>query len=378
MPVRLSKQQVKNIWIQAQKLNQPSPFGKGSQAVKAAVEHLGYVQIDTINVIERCHHHILYNRIPQYRLSDLHGAQSQEKSVFEYWTHALAYVPTKDFKYFVAQMKDPRLLNGAWFSTVQPEDLKKVRRLLKNGPLSIRDIKDDVLVEKTHPWGSSKPSKKALQLGFYTGEFTISERDGMLKKYELTKRHFGWPKIPQAVSESNYLNYVLDRSLRSQGVISLDSACHLEKSPFKNKMKKLIDKKVKEGSLVEVEIEGLEKVPHWAILQTLQEKIVVSNLTHILSPFDPLTIMRKRLKNFFDYEHLFEAYVTPAKRKYGYFALPVLIGNEIVAVVDLKTDRQKNQLLIQNWIWLKKFKSKSFKSLIETELDRFEKFQLQN
>ncbi len=76
------------------------PFGAGPQAVAAAVDHLGYVQIDTINVIERCHHHILYSRIPAYRRADLRQAQSVDKSVFEYWTHALSYVPAKDFRFF--------------------------------------------------------------------------------------------------------------------------------------------------------------------------------------------------------------------------------------------------------------------------------------
>ena len=68
----------------------------GPDATAAAVEHLGYVQIDTINVIERCHHHILWTRIPDYRRAHLHQAQSVDKSVFEYWTHALSYVPTRD------------------------------------------------------------------------------------------------------------------------------------------------------------------------------------------------------------------------------------------------------------------------------------------
>ena len=71
--------------------------------VAAAVEHLGYVQIDTIHVIERCHHHILYSRIPAYARADLRQAQSVDKSVFEYWTHALSYVPAKDFRFFVRQ-----------------------------------------------------------------------------------------------------------------------------------------------------------------------------------------------------------------------------------------------------------------------------------
>src|SRR5580693_10693790 len=90
--ITLTKSQARRIWIRAQRLDETAPFGKGVEAVNAAVAHLGYVQIDTINVIERCHHHILFTRIPDYRRADLRQAQSAEKSVFEYWTHALSYV----------------------------------------------------------------------------------------------------------------------------------------------------------------------------------------------------------------------------------------------------------------------------------------------
>src|SRR5215472_8620301 len=90
----LTGQTARRIWLTAQRLDAQTPFGAGPQAVADAVAHLGYVQIDTINVIERCHHHILYTRIPDYRRDDLRQAQSVDRSVFEYWTHALSYVPT--------------------------------------------------------------------------------------------------------------------------------------------------------------------------------------------------------------------------------------------------------------------------------------------
>src|SRR6185295_1768478 len=95
-PIPISTTDARRIWLRAQKLDQYEPFGDGPAATRAAVQHLGYVQIDTINVIERCHHHILYARIPAYRREDLKQAQSVDKSVFEYWTHALSYVPTRD------------------------------------------------------------------------------------------------------------------------------------------------------------------------------------------------------------------------------------------------------------------------------------------
>ena len=88
-----------------------------------------------------------------------------------------------------------------WFASVSPADTRKVMRLLKrDGALTIRDIEDDVLTEKEHLWASRKPSKRALQLAFYTGAVTISERTGMLKTYELMTRHFGWDKPPKPAS----------------------------------------------------------------------------------------------------------------------------------------------------------------------------------
>src|SRR6202047_650027 len=101
----LTKTEARQSWLQAQRLDTSAPFGDGPQATAAAVEHLGYVQIDTINVIERSHHHILFTRIPAYRRADLRQAQSIDKSVFEYWTHALSYVPSKDFRFFAPAMK---------------------------------------------------------------------------------------------------------------------------------------------------------------------------------------------------------------------------------------------------------------------------------
>src|SRR5579863_3255842 len=239
-PIVLSKAAARAIWLRAQRLDAEAPFGEGPSATAAAIEHLGYVQIDTIHVIERCHHHILWNRIPAYRRTDLRHAQSIDKSIFEYWTHALAYVPAKDFRFFVPAMKRHRREGHKWFKEVKPADLSKVMRLLKkDGALTIRDIEDDVLVDKLHPWASRKPSKRALQLAFYEGRVTISERDGMLKTYELTDRHFGWARAPKQASVRDITGYLLDRALRAQGVVSLDSICHLD-APSKKAVRRLV------------------------------------------------------------------------------------------------------------------------------------------
>jgi uncharacterized protein len=379
-PIALTKAAAKEIWLRAQRLDAEAPFGEGAQATAAAIEHLGYVQIDTIHVIERCHHHILWNRIPAYRRADLHQAQSIDKSVFEYWTHALSYVPARDFRFFIPAMKLHRSEGHKWFKEVKSADLAKVMRLLKkDGALTVRDIEDDVLVEKVHAWASRKPSKRALQLAFYEGRVTIAERNGMLKTYELMDRHFGWEKPPKPASLREITAYLLDRGLRAQGVVSLDSVCHLD-APSKKAVRRLIEARVRHKELVPIALEGAGRQEHWAQPQTLE---VVANSAgervHILSPFDPLIIQRKRTQLIFGYGHLFEAYVPKEKRRYGYFALPVLVGDEIVAAIDLKTDRQNRKLLLQKWNWVgagARGPRKELKRRIEDELHRFERFQL--
>lgn len=377
-PIPISTTAARRIWLRAQRLDRRAPFGAGAAAVTDAVAHLGYVQIDTINVIERSHHHILFARIPTYRRDDLRIAQSIDKSVFEYWTHALAYVPTRDIRFFVPDMKHYRREPGGWFDSVQPQDTRKVMRLIRKGPLSIRDIDDDVLREKDHEWASRKPSKRALQLGFYQGLLTVSARTGMLKTYDLLLRHFGWDKLPKAATAPETTAYLLDRALRSQGIVSLDSICHLYASA-KPAVRKLIEARVRRGELVPVALDGAGKQEHWAEPAALEEKNEgASGLVHILSPFDPLIIQRKRTNLFFGHDHRFEAYVPKEKRKLGYFALPVLVDDAIVAAIDLKTDRKQRKLLMQQWTWLgaKNAPRKELKQRIEEELDRFERFQL--
>ena len=376
-PVRLTQLAVRRLWLSAQRLDRPEPFGRGPAATAACVEHLGYVQIDTIHVIERSHHHILFTRIPRYQRADLTTAQAIDKSVFEYWTHALAYVPTRDYRFFARDMRENEGTPKSWYAGVTDAEIKKMlARIKKNGALTLRDIDDDVLVDKDHPWASRKPSKRVLQLAFYRGQLTVSARVGMLKTYELATRHFGWKRPPRPATAAEYDAYVLERALRSQAASSLDSICHLEPSR-KPAIAKLIDRSLRKGTLVPVEIAGAERVQHWARPELLAEKPRrEAHVTHLLSPFDPLVIQRKRLALFFDYQHRFEAYLPREKRIFGYFALPVLVGDAIRAVVDLKTDRAEGKLSIQKWTWLPRSKSAETKRRIEEALDAFAGFQL--
>ena len=126
-----------------------------------------------------------------------------------------------------------------------------------------------------------------------------------------------------------------------------------------------------------VELEGAGKLQHWARPEALDAALdPAQEWVHILSPFDPLIHQRKRLHLFFGYEHRFEAYVPKDKRRFGYFAQPVLVGDEIAAAVDLKTDRERRKLLVQRWTWVSNRSRAARKRRIEEALHRFESFQL--
>jgi len=375
-PLQLTSAQARRMWLHAQRLDTAEPFGSGPKATPAAIAHLGYLQIDTIFVIERSHHHILYTRIPSYRREHLHQAQSIDKTVFEYWTHALSYVPTECLRFFVRHMRGDWERRITWLGEVSNGEMRRVlSRIRRDGALTIRDIKDEQ-VEKEYAWASRKPSKRVLEIAFHKGLVTISQRAGMLKTYELMTRHFGWDRLPRAATERETLNYLLNRALRSQGIVSVESICHLD-APNKPAMRRLVESRVRRNELVAVELEGAGQSPHWVRPETLDAVPgPAQELAHILSPFDPLIIQRKRLRLFFDYEYRFEAYVPKHKRVFGYFCCPVLIGDRIVAALDLKTDRAQQKLLVQRWNWIGRGSSRAHKEQVEAALHKFEQFQL--
>jgi uncharacterized protein YcaQ len=143
---------------------------------------------------------------------------------------------------------------------------------------------------------------------------------------------------------------------------------------LKPAVRRAIEARVRARTLVSVSLEG---AVHWTTPQSLEAPLGdTPQLVHILSPFDPLIVQRKRLKLFFDYEHRFEAYLPREKRVFGYFTQPVLIGDEIVALLDLKTDRVGGKLLLQRWTWLEQHARRERKRHIEEALQRFERFQL--
>jgi uncharacterized protein YcaQ len=157
--------------------------------------------------------------------------------------------------------------------------------------------------------------------------------------------------------------------------VSLDSVCYAD-ARRKPGMRRLIETRVRRKELVAVEPEGA-KLAHWVHPEALEASVDPSReRVHILSPFDPLIHQRKRLQLFFGYEHRFEAYVPKAQRRFGYFAQPVLVGDVIVAAIDLRADREHQKLRLQQWTWVGRGPRRMHKVRIEEALHRFERFQL--
>jgi uncharacterized protein YcaQ len=158
--------------------------------------------------------------------------------------------------------------------------------------------------------------------------------------------------------------------------VSVDSICYQD-APRKPAMRGLVEARVRRKELIPVQVEGAVRSLHWIqpdALDTMPDP--APEQIHILSPFDPLIIQRKRLRLFFDYEYRFEAYVPKDKRVFGYFVCPVLSGDRIVAALDLKTDRQRQKLLVQRWNWIGRGVSHAHRQGVEAALHRFEQFQL--
>ena len=234
-----------------------------------------------------------------------------------------------------------------------------------------------MLVEKEHPWASRKPSKRALQLAFYSGILTVSARDGMLKTYDLMARHFGWNKTPKAASEREISEYLLDRALRCQGIVSLNSVCYLD-AKRKPAILKLIKARVRRGELVPLELEGSAKPEHWAeptAIETAND--IASEMVHILSPFDPLIIHRKRAELFFGYAHRFRGVRSKGEASFRLFRVASPRGRR-----DRRGHRPQNGSREAGIASAKmdlgggRAPREGVKRRIEEELQRFERFQL--
>ena len=179
-------QKLRLIALQHQGLTKVRPFGRGPEATQRVLEHLGYIQIDTLAVVERAHHHTLWTRIPDYQ-PDYLRQLVQERSAFEYWFHAASYLPMSDYRFVLLQMSAVRRGKAAFCPKAEPKYMRHVlERIRSEGPLKARDFES--AKKGSGKWWNWKPAKQALERLFFQGDLMITDRVGMEKVYDLTQR----------------------------------------------------------------------------------------------------------------------------------------------------------------------------------------------
>lgn len=314
-------------------------------SVKDYCERLGYVQIDTISVVERAHHHVLYNRMGKYIIPMLDIALEKEKSIFEYWSHAASYLPMRDYRYSLVRKKNIREGSTAWFS----EDLDVQSSLLtyirENGAVQSNDFDHEHSSQKKGGWWSWKPTKKALEHLFMKGDLMIARREGFRKIYDIPERVLPSDIDTTFPTPQEYLDYCIYSAINAQGLASIDDMTHLRSASHKKNTQKRLDELLRNTSLIPVEIESLNQL-YYSTADIIAEHIPKNKKrVHILSPFDNLIIRRKKVKEIFNFDYTIECYVPEHKRVYGYFSLPILYGTEFIGRIDCKAER-KNQIFI--------------------------------
>jgi len=363
---KLSIEKARQMAISAQLLNseprQKDPVG--------LIEHLGYVQIDTISVVERAHHHTLWSRFPKFNNKTL-DKLLQEKKVFEYWSHAASYLPMKDFRFSLYRKKQFSDGKSHWFE--QDVKLKKhvLQRIKKEGSLQSKDFEHN---KKSNGWYEWKPAKKALEQLFMEGKLMVAERKGFQKIYDLTERVLPSDIDTSVPTDQEYAEFLIKQFLQAHAFGSESEFAYLRRG-IKPLINKTIERLLKSKQIIKIQIQDLKEtyytLPHSLELDENKSK----SKLHILSPFDNLLIQRKRVQQIFDFDYLIECYVPEPKRKFGYFCLPLLYGNKFAGRIDAKADRKTKLLTVKN-IWFEKsFKpSSEFQKDFKSKLQQFAEF----
>jgi uncharacterized protein YcaQ len=330
-------QPLRHLALSNQGLTSQPQFGTDLSGTRSAIEHLGYVQIDTISVVERAHHHVLWSRVPGYDPTHLNQL-IREQHIFEYWYHAASYLPMRDYRYALPRMMSVRNGENRYYKSVDEHLMNEIlARVSAEGPLRVRDIDKGENKGKGN-WWNWGPGRRALDKLFMQGDLMICERNGMEKVYDLAERC-----LPKGIDRSmptlsEYAAYLFDTTLRAHGVFTWKQLLHLRTgNPLRNAMREVLDARIEAGV-----VRALDnaKVPTaYVDIQALEQAPTISHTLKILSPFDNVVIHRDRLSSLFEFDYRIECYVTASKRIYGYFCLPILYGDKFVGRIDCKAHR---------------------------------------
>jgi uncharacterized protein len=337
---------LRRLALAAQGLLQTQPYGRGLAGARKAINHIGYVQIDTISVVERAHHHVFYARVSEFKPA-MTNQMLLDRDIFEYWTHAAAFLPMADFRFSLPYKQAIKSGQTHWYKTRDQKLMDELLvRIRSDGPIRSRDV-ETTTATKRAGWWDWKPAKKALEQLYMEGDLMVSDREGFQKTYDLTERVLPSQVNVKMPSRSEFAAHIVDQQLLCHGLVSLKGLTYQRRNPeLRKAVKAVVDEKLAQGILQQVQVSSGEVF----ILETgaLEREIPpLKNRILILSPFDNCVIQRDRLKALFQFDYLLECYVPEAKRQYGYFCLPLLYGDEFIGRMDCKAHRKTSHLEIK-------------------------------
>lgn len=369
--ISLSPEIARTIALSSQGLY--TPLGVGKKGIVKAIGHLGYVQIDTLAVVARAHHHTLWTRTENYAPAHLDELLAKERSIFEYWSHAASYLPMSDYRFSLPRKKLYREGRSHWFSKDEKVMRYVLDRIKSEGPLMSKDF--EAPEKRKGVWYEWKPAKQALEQLFMEGTLMVAGRKGFQKIYDLTERVLP-PGIDTSFpSEREHARFLIMKTVNAHGFVSEKEITYLRKGLTESIAKEL-SRMVKQGELIEVSI-GNEKGVYYSTNSKLDlaAKQRMHDTVHILSPFDNSLIQRKRVEKLFGFNYQVECYVTEAKRIYGYFCLPVLYNDSFAARFDPKADRASGTFYVSKLFMEPGFNDiKSFLPLFAGKLKQFALF----
>jgi uncharacterized protein YcaQ len=345
---RLSAATARRVALAAQGFGEPRPAGRiDRRHARRVFQHVHVVQIDSVNVLVRSQELPMFARLGPHR-RDLVPAMAADGELFEYWAHMASLVPVELQPLFRFKMDKARRGEGMWTGMTKllrerPEYLAAVLDDVKaRGPLRANDLRDGSR-RKRDPWWSWDDAKVALELLFYAGDLTARRLPNFEREYDLTERVLPAAVLEQPTpTEQESRRELLALSAQALGVGTAHDLCDYFRLNVP-KSRAALAELVEDGRLVPVGVEGWAPPAYLWAGARIPRGIGARTL---LSPFDSLVWDRERTERLFGFRYRIEIYTPAAKRQFGYYVLPFLLGDELVGRVDLKSDRKASALLV--------------------------------
>jgi uncharacterized protein YcaQ len=378
----ISAESARRLFLGAQGLLD-DPARKITHATLAKlIEQMGFVQLDSINYVERAHHLTLGSRLDAYRHQHFTRLLEKDRRLFEHWTHDASAIPTKWFAHWKPRFAryETRLRNQWWGPRLgeQPEKtLAEVReRIVHEGPLRSQDFEHD-RKGKSAGWWDWKPQKSALEYLWFSGELLVTRREKFQKVYDLTER-----VLPDAAKlapplENEHIEWACRTAFERLVIATPKEIADFWHAITLAQARQWCEQAAKSGELVAVMVQsanGEKPRPGFGLndwqarLRNLPE---APDRIRLLSPFDPVIRDRARAARLFNFDYRFEAFVPEPKRQYGYYVLPILEGEQLVGRIDPKFQRERSSLEIRNLYWEPTIKvTKARKKRLDESLSR--------